>query len=121
MNVEPNGEFKLGELLERIYELNLSVEEYVEKSTISVGITIVELALAEFCRDLSADASFEDRLIRAQSLLLTQLSKIPRHIRKALCLLLGIENDDNDGKVLVINVSSFKTPSISSKLLILEI
>jgi hypothetical protein len=65
----------------------------------SVGITIVELALTEYCRDLSSEASFEDRLKRAQSLLLTQLPKIPRHIRKALCLLLKIENEDNEGKV----------------------
>lgn len=65
----------------------------------SVGVTIVELALSEFCRDLSADASFEDRLRRAQCLLVTQLPKIPRHIRKALCLLLGVESDDSEGKV----------------------
>lgn len=64
----------------------------------SIGVTIVELSLPEYCRDLSADASFDDRLRRGQSLLLTQLSKIPRHIRKALCLLLQIENDDNEGK-----------------------
>lgn len=65
----------------------------------SVGITIVELSLPEHCRDLSAEASFEDRLRRAQSLLLTQLFRIPRHFRKALCLLLKMDNDDNEGKV----------------------
>ncbi|KAI6184728.1 hypothetical protein M3Y97_00627400 [Aphelenchoides bicaudatus] len=96
--IDSEEAFNLSELLERIYELHTEVEEYVEKSAMSIGVTIVEMSLPSYCRDLAANASFKDRLKRAQSLLLTELPKIPRHIRKALCLLLQIENDDNDGK-----------------------
>ncbi|KAI6221762.1 putative WD repeat-containing protein F52C9.1 [Aphelenchoides besseyi] len=90
--------FDLMALLQRIYAKHNHVDDYVEKSAMSIGVTIVELALPEYCRDLSPLASFEDRLKRAQSLTGSYLCKLPRHIRKALCLLLKVQIDDVDGK-----------------------
>ena len=64
-----------------------------------MGTTIVELALPEHCRDLSAEASFGDRLRRARTLVVAQLPKLPRHLRKALRLLLQVDTKNAEGKV----------------------
>uniref|UniRef100_A0A915E7T4 BEACH domain-containing protein n=1 Tax=Ditylenchus dipsaci TaxID=166011 RepID=A0A915E7T4_9BILA len=74
-----NQSFDLQTILQDIYKFHENKEPGTEDSLMSIGVTIIELALAEYCRDLSADASFKDRLIRAQRLL-TKSQKLPRSI-----------------------------------------
>ncbi|CAD5215329.1 unnamed protein product [Bursaphelenchus xylophilus] len=94
--IKPGESFNLSELLVRFYQQNSGTKEYVKESAISIGVTIVELCLPEFCRDLAPNASFDDRYIRAQGLVTNRPSRIPRHLRKALRILLNVTEEDND-------------------------
>ncbi|CAD5211008.1 unnamed protein product [Bursaphelenchus okinawaensis] len=94
--VKPGESFNLSQLLEQFYKKHGGVKEYVQESIISIGVTIVELCLPEFCRDLSEDASFEDRYARAQGLVINRPNRIPRHIKKAIRILLNVSEEDNE-------------------------
>ncbi|KAI1721485.1 beige/BEACH domain-containing protein [Ditylenchus destructor] len=63
----------------------------VQESIISVGVTIIELALAEYCRDFSKDVSFDERKLRAKELLNNKVQKLARNMRAALYSLLDLD------------------------------
>lgn len=63
-----------------LFNLKNLNEIEIEMSQISIGITIVELAFAEQCRDLAPNANFNDRLKRAQNFARKKSHKLPRFI-----------------------------------------
>uniref|UniRef100_F1KRK9 WD repeat-containing protein n=1 Tax=Ascaris suum TaxID=6253 RepID=F1KRK9_ASCSU len=91
-NVNANGidgeHFHLKDLLKEVRKTQLESNKQVTASVTSVAVTILELALAEYCRDLSPNATFADRLLRAKRLLISHGYLIPGHILEPLKLLL---------------------------------
>ncbi|KAI1729076.1 beige/BEACH domain-containing protein [Ditylenchus destructor] len=71
--------------------LNDRAPAEVHESIISVGVTIIELALAEYCRDFSKDVSFDERKLRAKALLNNKVQKLARNMRSALYSLLDFD------------------------------
>ncbi|VDM45699.1 unnamed protein product [Toxocara canis] len=80
--------FHLNDLVEEVQQTQMEKRRRVSSSVASIAVTVLELALAEYCRDLSADATFDDRLLRARRLLLSHGYLIPGHLREPLKLLL---------------------------------
>lgn len=58
----------------------------------SVCVTIVELTLPEYCRDLMETATFEDRLNRAKNLVTTKHGLLPVYLKSPLKQFLLDEN-----------------------------
>ena len=76
--------------------------QFVDKSLLSVGVTILELALPDYCRTLSSSSTFEDRLSRAKDLVITKYGSLPCFLRSPLKHLLSPKDPES-----VISASTF--------------
>ncbi|KAE9550361.1 hypothetical protein FO519_006421 [Halicephalobus sp. NKZ332] len=92
----------LSQIFEKIIKTSKANSKFVDKSLLSIGITILELALPGYCRDLSPSGTFEDRLSRSRDLVITKFGSLPCFLRSPLKQLLVPENPES-----VISVSTF--------------